>query len=168
MFGRALKSVVAAVAICGIFSSLAFADPTRGWQYETSTDKLSGKESKTATIRSDNSLSLAFPYEGVNYGRLIVRQHPQYGLDVIVAVSKGQIMCYSYDRCTQKIRFDDGGVEKLTVLAAADNSADVVFFAYPKWAIGKLKNAKEIVIQLTMYQAGNQTLVFTADKPLDW
>lgn len=142
----------------------------KSWRYFDPTDTITGKTYRVAQITSDNSLSLDFPYNGANYGTLTVRQHPQYGLDVIVTVGKGQILCRgsSHGRCVFKIRFDDGEVEDFTALKAADGSSTTVFSAYPKWAVNKLVNAKRITVQMLMYKAGNQTLTFTVAEPLKW
>ena len=67
-----------------------------------------------------------------------------------------------------RIRFDDKEVEDFTVNQAADNSSDIVFAAYPKWALGNIKKAKKIYIQLLMYNEGEQLLTFTVDEPLSW
>lgn len=137
------------------------------WSYSVSNDSMSGKVEKSASLTSSNSLHLDFPYNGQNYGRLTVRNHPQYGLDVIVSVTKGQILCEVYT-CHLKIRFDDGSLEKFTMAPAADHSSTVVFAKYPNWAIKHLRNARNILIQLPMYQSGNQVLRFEVDKPLVW
>lgn len=128
---------------------------------------MSSKKTITASIKSINSLHLSFPYSGENYGHVIVRKHPQYGLDVIVSVDKGQILCDVY-KCQLKIRFDNGAVQNFTMAPAADNSSTVVFAKFPQWAIKNLKRAHKIVIQIPMYQEGNQVLTFEVKDPLIW
>ena len=154
---RAMKKVEAETAM-------------NSWTYFSPTDQITGKTYKIAQLRSDNSLSLGFPYRGPNYGTLSVRQHPQYGLDVFVSVEKGQILCRGgdYGRCTFKIRFDDGKAESFTAVTAEDGSTTVIFAAYPKWALEKLKTAKSVTVQMLMYQAGDQVLSFRSDVPLKW
>jgi len=137
------------------------------WIYNVSTDSMSGKKNATALIVSRNSLHLSFPYTGKNYGHLIVRKHPQYGLDVIVLVDKGQILCDVYT-CKLKIRFDDGPVQNFTMAPSADHSSTVVFAKYPQWAIKRLRKAKKVLIQVPMYQEGNQVLKFDVNKSLIW
>jgi hypothetical protein len=137
------------------------------WAYHVSKDSMSGKFKERAYVVSVNSLHLSFPYNGKNYGHLIVRQHPQYGLDVIVSVDQGQILCDVYT-CKLKIRFDDGPVQNFTMAPAADQSTTVVFAKYTKWAIKKLRAAHKISVQVPMYQEGNQVLKFKVKKPLVW
>lgn len=93
-----------------LFSTATFAGT---WDYNTSEDTMSGKMTELASLMSTKSLHLSFPYNGTNYGYLIVRQHPQYGLGVIVEVDKGQILCGIYT-CKLKVRFDDGPVQTFT------------------------------------------------------
>ncbi|WP_431242559.1 hypothetical protein ACQ9BO_22470 [Flavobacterium sp. P21] len=44
------------------------------WEYHESTDKMTSKSIKFAQIISNESLNLEFPYDGNNYGRLILRK----------------------------------------------------------------------------------------------
>lgn len=46
--------------------------------------RLAAKKDVEAIVQSDNQLNFRFPYKGLNGGHPVVRQHPQYGLDVIV------------------------------------------------------------------------------------
>jgi len=137
------------------------------WNYDKSKDKMSGKSRESAILTSENSLQLGFPYSGMNYGRILVRKHPQYGLDVIVSVDKGQILCDVYT-CQLKIRFNDGAVQNFTMAPSADHSSEIVFAKSPEWALKHLRNAKTILIQVPMYNEGGQILEFKVDQPLVW
>lgn len=143
---------------------------SKPWEYSQSQDDLSGKKYPLAVIKSDRSLALPYPYDGENYGTLWVRSHPKHGLDVIVSIEKGQILCRGseYRRCQFGIRFDDEAPEGFTAWQAADGSSNIVFAAYPEWAIKKLRKAKKITVELLMFKAGNQVLTFTAEEPLKW
>lgn len=137
------------------------------WNYDVSTDKMSGKKTRTASVRSINSLHLDFPYSGENHGHLVIRQHPQYGVDVILTVDKGQILCEVYT-CKLRIRFDDGSAQNFTMAPSADHSSTVVFAKHPSWAIKHLSKAKNVLVQVPMYQEGNQVLTFRVTSPLSW
>lgn len=137
------------------------------WNYSKSKDKMSGKSTESAILTSENSLQLGFPYSGMNYGRILVRKHPQHGLDVIVSVDKGQILCDVYT-CQFKIRFDDGAVQNFTMVPSADHSSEVVFAKSPEWVVKNLRNAKTILIQIPMYNEGNQILEFKVNQTLVW
>lgn len=151
-----------------LLSALLALPALAGWQYDESADKMTGKKTTTAVIESNNSLALGFPYKGQNNGRIFVRRHPSYGLDVFVTVQKGQILCRSYDGCNIAVRFDDGQPVKFSGKSAADYDSTVVFLGNTSRFIEAAKKAKKIFVQLTMYQAGAPVLEFYADKPLLW
>ena len=129
---------------------------------------MTGKTEFSARIQSKNSLNLAFPYAGANYGYLIVRQHPGYGLDVIVQVNKGQILCHAYQNCTVKVRFGDSQPVTFSAAPSADLDATAVFLRNPKSFIEKASKAKGIKVQATMYQAGDVVMEFESKETLAW
>lgn len=157
------------IAFCLIFllPTNSIAQSLHSWKYETSTDSLTSKKIYAATLTSENSLDLQFPYEGFNFGKLIVREHPTYGKDVIFRLQKGQIFCTA-NNCKIKIRFDNDNVETFTVNESSEGSANVVFAKYPEWAINKLRSAKKIIIHFPIYQNGSQTFEFQSNSPLQW
>ncbi len=138
------------------------------WSYEGSVDKMSGKSSKNASITSDNSLSLAFPYAGPNHAFLTVRQHPQYGLDVILQVQKGQILCSSYGGCPIQVKFDDASPIRFSGTPSADHDSTTVFFQGASKFINQAAKAKKILVQVNMYQAGAPVLEFSTKEALKW
>ena len=137
------------------------------WQYDTSKDKMTDATSKTAIIQSENSLSLSFPYSGKNHGSSMVRQHPQYGLDVVIAVDKGQIQCGVSD-CAIQLRIDGGKVTKASFARAADGTSTVIFARNPRPLIAQLSKAKTMMVQLPMFRQGEQVLEFAFAQPLEW
>lgn len=138
-----------------------------GWNYDSSTDKMTGKKSASAQTVSDNSLSFGFPYQGVNRGNLIVRQHPQYGLDVLITIDKGQMLCSSYD-CKVSIKFDDAPPVKFSGSGLADHSSQTIFIEGAAKFIASAKKAKKILVQFNAYQNGAPVLEFSTPQPLDW
>ncbi len=138
------------------------------WKYETDKDEMTGKSTITAMIQSSNSLALPFPYSGENPGRLTVRKHPSYGLDVIFEVAKGQIQCSSYSGCSLKVKFDDAAPITLNGTPAADHSPNLVFFQNNKLFLQKATKAKRILVQATFFHGGAPVLTFDAPTPLVW
>ncbi len=138
------------------------------WSYETEQDKMTSKVKKTAVIKSDNSMDLDFPYKGKNHGWIQVRQHPQWGLDVIFLIDKGQIICNSYQGCPIQVRFDEGKVQTFEGTKPADHSSTAVFLNNPKRFIQSASKAKRILIQANIYKSGSQVLEFVAPQPLSW
>lgn len=138
------------------------------WSYDTRSDPMTGKETKSAWVDSDNSLSLDFPYAGRNHGLLQVRRHPKYGLDVIVSIEKGQLMCRSYEPCRIAVRFDDRKPVTFTGYPSADQDSTVVFLEPESRFIESAKKAKRILVQLTLYRGGDQVLIFSTPSSLNW
>lgn len=138
------------------------------WDYRVATDKMTGKASNFASITSNNSLSLEAPYSGPNYGRLIVRKHAQHGLDVLVSITKGQILCPSYSGCSVKVRFGDGQPMTFSANGPEDLSSTTVFLRNAQKFIDQTKKTKSIKIQMNIYQAGGQVLEFESPIPLVW
>lgn len=138
------------------------------WNYSVDIDKMTGKTSNLARISSSNTLDLPFPYSGTNYGTVMVRKHPQYGLDVLVYLTKGQILCNSYNGCTVKVRFGDGAPSTFSATGPADHSSDTIFIRNAQKFIDQAKKTKNIKIQMNVYQAGGQVLEFDSPSPLVW
>lgn len=147
---------------------LAAGSANADWLYHTQEDKMTSKPTKVAMLESTNSLSLGFPYSGKNMGTLYVRQHPKSGLNVIFTVDKGQILCRSYESCSISVRFDANQPVRMSAVGSSDNDSKVIFIENESKFIAAAKKAKKILIQVTMYQAGNQVLEFESTKPLEW
>lgn len=160
-----LRSVLRAAAICAGLNGAALAD----WQYQHETDKMTGKEARHALAESNNTLSLAFPYSGRNHGNLQVRQHPKYGLDVIVYVDKGQLLCRSHDdSCAVMIKFDDAQPIHFSGTPSADHDSKVIFLRDARRFINRAQKAKRILVQVSVFQNGDQILEFHSSNPLQW
>lgn len=149
----------------GLLSLPSFA---QSWAYDNEVDKMTGKESKTAWVRSENSLRLEFPYAGPNYGTLSVRRHPKYGTDVIVQIDKGQVMCRAYDPCSVMVRFGDAKPVRFSGLPSSDHDSTVVFLQPASKFIAQAKSAKKILVQLTLFRGGDQILEFSTPNTLNW
>jgi hypothetical protein len=159
------NTTISTLALVGI---LACSGASADWRYGDSADKMTGKKTTTATIESSNSLDLSFPYQGKNFGNLMVRRHPSYGLDVAFSVDKGQIICRSYSGCSVTVRFDDKAPVKFNASEAADNDSKIIFLKDVSRFIASAKTAKSILIQPTLHQGGSPILEFRSAKPLEW
>jgi hypothetical protein len=114
------------------------------WRYEKSTDRMSGREAAYATLQSANSLALGFPYAGKNLGQITVRRHPAHGLDVLVQVGRGQILC-PHDGCSVMVRFDGAEAVRYSASRASDGSSTVVFIDDALGFIERARKAKRIL-----------------------
>lgn len=139
------------------------------WEISTSTDEMTDTKNIWASITSDNYISQDFPYQGMTYALITVRYMKKYGYDVIIKISKGQINgreYYGTDYITA--RFDGGESKKYYYNEADDGSSDMVFLRYSSDFINKCKQAKNIKIDIPIYQAGRPVFSFHVDEPLVW
>jgi hypothetical protein len=137
------------------------------WDYSTDVDKVRGGTSYFARTTSTNSIHQSFPYDSSTTMTMTLRKSPAYGTDVILTISSGQMMCPSYDGCSGTVRFDNGPAQRIEFNGPADNSSDTVFVVGAKSFITKLKNAKHVVIEKTLYEAGNPQFEFDVSG-LNW
>jgi hypothetical protein len=135
------------------------------WQYDSSIDKMTSKTSKFATITSNESLDLDFPYDGVNFGYLIIRKMNDR-LGILIRVDKGQISG-GYENNYIKVRFDDETPITFSYSEPADNSSDLIFIENKTKFLSKLKKSKKTLIEIPFYQNGNQILEFNTQN-LEW
>jgi hypothetical protein len=130
------------------------------WSYSASTDEMTGRTSRSASIQSENSVEFDFPYQGAQHATLTLRNHPSYGRDVILSIREGQILCPSYDDCTIRVRFDDGSAERWTAAGAADHSSTHVFLRASSRFVERMRNSSVVRIQIPIYQEGSPTFEF--------
>jgi hypothetical protein len=139
------------------------------WEYRTTVDALSKKETKLATLTSVDQLALDFPYRGRNFGNLGVRQSPRNGLNAYFTIEKGQLICgFGEGECRIKIAFDSAPPSNFNMSRAADGDSTVLFFNDAKRFIRAASAAKEIRVAAVVYQAGEPTLTFRASHGLVW
>jgi hypothetical protein len=129
------------------------------WQYDSYSDALSKGSVKAATVSSENQLSFDFPYQGLQSVRLMLRNHPQHGRDVILRIEQGQIICSSYS-CPISVVFDDGKPLRFEGTEPTDNSTEVVFIPAYSTFLKRLATAKTMRIGFTVHQEGQQVAEF--------
>lgn len=140
----------------------------KNWQYETSKDEMRGIESKFATTVSTNTVDFDFPYNGGSKLILTLRKRGTE-VDVMVAVSKGQILC-GIQNCETAFKFDNGVVQSITMSEPESHSSDLLFIAYDETKskiISQLKNSKKLVIEVPFYQEGKKQFTFDVSG-LEW
>ena len=130
------------------------------WSYRAEEDPMTSRKARYASIESENALTFDFPYQGEQHGQLLLRDHPSHGRDVMVLITKGQILCPSYDGCTVRVRFDEGSPQRWSASGPADNSTTVVFLRNEGGFIQKLRNSKVVRIEIPVYQEGQPMLEF--------
>lgn len=99
------------------------------------------------SLSSNNYAYFDFPYEGGSYLTITVRYMKKYGYDVLLSISRGQIVGSEYNGTNYiRVRFDCDKAQKWYYNESIDGSNTVVFLQNPQKFIEKLQNAKDIII----------------------
>jgi hypothetical protein len=136
------------------------------WAYSDYKDEMRGTETRMARLTSENSIDLEFPY-GEQSGVLTVQRDPKAGLDVVLSVEKGQILCDSFTENYLSAKFDGGPIQNYKCSGASDGSSNYGFVKGPNSFLKKLKASKRVVIEAEFFQRGRQQFVFET-AGLDW
>lgn len=139
------------------------------WDFTFEKDQLTDSKNIWASITSDNYITQEFPYNGQTRAIITVRYMKKYGFDVIIQISQGQMngtQYYGTDYITA--RFDNGSAKKYYFNESADGDSKVVFLRKSSEFIKNCKSAKDIVIDLPLYQGGRPVFNFHVDEPLTW
>ena len=137
------------------------------WSYSTDEDKVRGATTYFARTTSTNTVHQDPPYDAETSMTITIRRSPAYGTDVLLTISSGQLMCPSYDGCTGTVRFDKGPAQEISFNGSADNSSDTIFVANARSFVAKLKRARKVVVEKTLYEAGNPQFEFDVSG-LNW
>lgn len=139
------------------------------WDFTIAKDDMYDTNNVWAEIKSDNYISQSFPYEGYTFATISVRYMKKYGYDVIIVISKGQIHGSRFNGDNYiTARFDEGAPKKYYFNEAADGSSDRVFLTNKSDFIKRCKQAKDIKIDIPIFQSGRPTFTFHVDEPLVW
>lgn len=130
------------------------------WAYSVNEDPMTSRKSRFAIIESENTVDFDFPYQGLQRGRLMLRDHPTYGRDVIFSIERGQLLCPSYDDCQIRVRFDEGNPERWNAVGPSDNSSTSIFIRSQARFVQKLRAAKVVRLQVPVYQQGEPMFEF--------
>ena len=153
-------------AAVAVDTSANYSTPTiRSWEYDKYVDEMTSNTTKIATITSNESISLDFPYDGINYGHIQLRKK-NGDLDIMILIDKGQIST-EYDNQNISVRFDDAKPITFNYIEPSDNSSDVIFIDNETKFLSKLKKSRKTLIALPLYQGGTQVLKFNTEN-LEW
>jgi hypothetical protein len=130
------------------------------WDYHSSEDQMTGRITRSARIRSENTVNFSFPYQGAQRATLTLRQHPTYGRDVIFRIERGQLLCHTFDRCDVRVRFDDGQSQLWRGAPPADHSTEIIFLRNYDTFVQRLRSSRVVRIQPGVYQEGNPVFEF--------
>lgn len=138
------------------------------WSFSTEKDKMTSTKNIWAKIYSNNSVSLDFPYEDTG-ATITIRYMKKYGYDAMVSIGSGQIYGSEYENDNYvMVRFDDGKPIKYWFDEPSDGSSEMIFIRKTKDFIARCKKAKDIKVEVPLYQAGRPIFEFHVDEPLKW
>jgi hypothetical protein len=130
------------------------------WSYRNQQDSMTGRKATYASIESENTVTFGFPYQGEQRATLLIRNHPSYGLDVILSIQRGQILCQSYTDCSIRVRFDEQNPVSWNAVGPSDNSSTAVLLRNEARFIKQLRAAKLVRLQIPFYQEGSPIFEF--------
>ena len=137
------------------------------WSLQTKQDEMDDSKSYWYSLQSDNYANFDFPYEGNSYLTITVRWMKKYGYDVLLEITKGQMVGNEYNGTNYvRVRFDGGKVQKFYYNEPNDGSSNLVFLKKAHTFIEKCKSAKDIIIEQEFYQEGVHQFKFHVDEPL--
>jgi hypothetical protein len=129
------------------------------WTYQEDSIGIDAIPVKLLILRSDQSIDLAFPYQGENYGHIVVRKIKEKRPEVIFTVDKGQFN-NSYLGTKIKAKFDDKQSITFTGNPPSDHSSGVAFIKNPVSFIKSIQNSKKLRIGVEFFQQGEQYFDF--------
>jgi hypothetical protein len=134
------------------------------WDYSQFEDEMGSGKVYVATIQSSNTINLDFPYNGEQYGKLTLREHPKHGKDVILKIERGQLLDSDYNDPVV-VRFDTDKPLTFSSVGASDHSTETLFLRGNAFSVfsTRLKTAKTVRIQAPIYQGGNQVFIFDVE-----
>jgi len=129
------------------------------WKFESrliGIDKIKMSFLKTKSL---NSLDLQFPYNGKNFGEIILRYSEKNDLEILLTVDKGQIQCGISD-CKGRIKFGNSPSIEFEGTPPSDRSSNVIFIDNENDLVKLFQSSTKVLIEIPMYQSGNQILEF--------
>jgi len=136
-----------------------FCAPAFSWSLDVKTDDMTGKVIQTLAVESTNSHTLSWPYGRIS-ARLLLRNHPRYGKDILFIADNGQLMCHSYAPCKVLVRFDDKPPMTFMGTGPSDGDSTVAFLPGFDRFISALKGAKITKVEVEFYQNGRRVFEF--------
>jgi hypothetical protein len=138
----------------------AIKDPQ--WSYSTSHDAMRDADTYYAQLNSNDLLYFDFPYGGGSQPSLVIRKSPEYGIDAMLQVTKGQFDPDYYNP-NIAVKFDNGKVQRYSVSEAADGSSTVLFIGNATRFINAISRAKSVTIEAPFYKEGRRQIAFSTD-----
>jgi hypothetical protein len=136
------------------------------WIYSEQRDEPGDGTTRLAKLEAENTIELDHPY-GEQRGFIILRERSLYGLEVLIGVKSGQILCYGLSSTTLKVTFDDGSIQRFDCTDATDGPSDIAFISDSSRFLKHLKSSKAVTIEAEFFQNGVQQMIFRSEN-LKW
>ena len=143
-------------------------EKVKEWKFTFDEDEMNSSRNVYARISSLNTIAQDFPY-GATGANICIRYMKKYGYDVLVTIDEGQFSGIEVSGTNYiMVRFDKGKAIKYWYSNPDDGSSDCVFIRKANDFIKRCKEAKDIKIELPLFQNGRPVFKFHVDKPLVW
>lgn len=149
----------------GSGSGTVSAVPGAKWQYSEDKDAM-GTITHSAELESENTIDQQPPYS-TTHGYLTIRSSRKGGANILFHIDNGQILCHGFMNETLRMKVDNRGIEKIRCATPSDGDSKYTFIESEKHVLSELLGSKKVVIQPTVYQAGDPQFVFSTDG-LKW
>lgn len=133
------------------------------WEHSKTQDRMGRGTGEIALIKSDNELNLKLPYDGKQRGEFALRRSGRGANEFLLTIKKGQIIC-GVGRCALTVRVDDGTPFVISGAHPKDGSSNIVIGDLSVSDFRKIKKAKKILIEITIYENGENILEFSAEN----
>lgn len=132
----------------------------RKWTYTQQADAMSDDLILRASILSENTVNLSFPYQGAQRGTLLIREHPRQGRSVLFSIQRGQILSNAGRENRINVRFDNHPAESWGFSYPADHSRDAIFLSNYSGFMRKMRSASVVRLEVNMYNDGSRIFEF--------
>ena len=151
--------------------AFSFTSSAAEWTVTYNNDEMRNTAQKFLQTQSDNDAEFDFPYNGGSKMVIILRSKKvelKQGQKVedlkpteaILAISKGQFSCNSFNDCHVSVKFDNEKIQKYSMSEAANGKSDLIFFDQSSSFIKNIQAHKKLIIEADFFQAGAKQFKF--------
>lgn len=134
--------------------------PGSQWDYSEMADKMGKGVVRGAKVYSTNEVEFEFPYHMPQRGRLVLRNHPRHGKDVIFSIERGQLQCPPFQGCKVLVRFDEEAPVSYSGTSPEDHSSETLFIENYARFYEKLLKAQRVRISVNVFRQGSPMFEF--------
>ncbi|WBV23039.1 hypothetical protein [Pantoea piersonii] len=159
------------ITLLALSLGFSFTSSAADWAVTYNNDEMRGTAQKFLQTQSDNDVEFDFPYNGGSKMAIILRskktelKEGQKAEDLkpteaILAISKGQFSCHSFNDCHVSVKFDNDKIQKYSMSESGNGNSDVIFFDQSSSFIKNIQSHKKVIIEAEFFQAGAKQFKF--------